>query len=524
MMMPVRSTLVGALLASLSAFAAGEGVELVPQFAESPWVFASEPNEFSGTPDAKSMEVEVDSSAASAFVKDARQSAVRLRIRATRPDTKAVEISLHQRNGQVWGSTSLTISPEWRDITLSADRMTYFRHWGLPALPSGSLPDLTQVNRLRFCFGKWLCGDSLDKAHGFEVQSVRVVPYQPHEVSELGRACGWDVSLDEFPRLAGEEDDTERVMRAVEAVPRGGVLFFPRGTYDIASTIYIDNGSSLKLHKNAILRAVKEMPFVVDFNAKSFGSGQDCNGFITGGVIDGAGLASCLKLGGFAHFTMRDTTFLNGKESGLRVVGPSYELIAHNLYFRTYMSGLAGNTAVDIRAGDSHYVDCVAVDYTIGFAVRGGGSNRLTRCHVWGGPVPPPKKGELPEMLKGSINFLVGGASTILRDCYADTGEIGYKIVGWDTRMLGCSYFNNKVFRLDNITIIKHERGRLLVTDGGFVKTTPNVKVYEGCGEVEWQNMMYSGFGEGDYCPGAKSFKREDARDQKALKLAGEND
>ena len=57
MMMPVRSTLVGALLASLSAFAAGEGVELVPQFAESPWVFASEPKEFSGTPDAKSMEV-----------------------------------------------------------------------------------------------------------------------------------------------------------------------------------------------------------------------------------------------------------------------------------------------------------------------------------------------------------------------------------------------------------------------------------------------------------------------------------
>ena len=35
--------------------------------------------------------------------------------------------------------------------------------------------------------------------------------------------------------------------------------------------------------------------------------------------------------------------------------------------------------------------------------------------------------------------------------------------------------------------------------------------------------MMYSGFGEGDYCPGAKSFKREDARAQKALKLAGED-
>ena len=52
MMMPGRSMFVGALLASLSAFAVGESVELVPQFAESPWVFASEPNEFAGTPDA----------------------------------------------------------------------------------------------------------------------------------------------------------------------------------------------------------------------------------------------------------------------------------------------------------------------------------------------------------------------------------------------------------------------------------------------------------------------------------------
>ena len=56
--------------------------------------------------------------------------------------------------------------------------------------------------------------------------------------------------------------------------------------------------------------------------------------------------------------------------------------------------------------------------------------------------------------------------------------------------------------------------------DGGFVKTTPNYKVYEGCGQVEWRNMMYSGFGPKDDCPGALSFKKASAKDQPALKLA----
>ena len=182
--------------------------------------------------------------------------------------------------------------------------------------------------------------------------------------------------------------------------------------------------------------------------------------------------------------------------------------------------GLAGNAGIVVNGGDSHYTDCIVVDYTIGFNLLKGGSNRLTRCHVWGGPIPPPRPGELPEMLKGSINFKIDCSSAILRDCYADTGEIGYLVNGWDTRLLGCSYFNNKHFKLDRITIIKHTRGRLLVADGGFIKTTPNYTVYDGCGEVEWRNMMYSGFGPNDDCPGALSFQRPSAKDQSALKLA----
>jgi len=46
-------------------------------------------------------------------------------------------------------------------------------------------------------------------------------------------------------------------------------------------------------------------------------------------------------------------------------------------------SCLAGNTAAYLCGGDSHYTDCIVVDYTVGFR-NAGGSNRFTRCHVWG--------------------------------------------------------------------------------------------------------------------------------------------
>lgn len=336
-------------------------------------------------------------------------------------------------------------------------------------------------------------------------------------------------SLSDFPRMEGETDDSPRIQRAINATS-SGVLFIPGGRFEIAKTLMVTNRCSLEFHKTAVLRAVKPMDYVMrvdNTKAAKLPPGDfrndDYNLFVIGGKIDGDGLASCLYIVGFTHFTMRDMTFLNGKETGLRVHG-GYELIANNLYFKCTKSGLAGNCALHTTGGDSHYTDCVVVDYTIGFRLGSGGSNRLTRCHVWGGPLPPAKAGEPREMLKDSVNFWVDGASsTIFRDCYADTGKIGYLIKGWDTRMLGCSYFNNKSFGLDGIIIVKHEFGRLLVTDGGFVKSTPDVKVYDGIGTAAWSNMMYSGFNAEDYCPGAIVFGGKKSVSQEALKLAGEN-
>lgn len=321
-----------------------------------------------------------------------------------------------------------------------------------------------------------------------------------------------DHSIDEFPRLADESDDAPRLQRAVEATP-GGVLRIPAGTYALSATLSITNSCSLEMNKSAVLRAVKEMPFVVRVNdrlkwglSRNDDRRQNLGTFVTGGRIDGAGLASCMAIDAFHHYTLRDTVFQNGRKYGLAVgseTNGGNELVAENLYFNCFMSGLAGNTAVYAGVSDCHYTDCIVVDWTVGFHLAKGGAQRLTRCHVWGGALPPPHPGEMREMLKDSVCFKVEGSGSILRDCYADTGETGFEIGAWDTRLFGCSYFSNKKYGLDNITIIRHKFGRLFVSGALFVKSAPNVKVYDGCGKVAWRDIIYSGFGPDDYCPGA---------------------
>lgn len=322
---------------------------------------------------------------------------------------------------------------------------------------------------------------------------------------EVAAATG----LDAYPRKDGEADDTARIQRAVDANP-SGVLTIPAGEYRISSTINVFNLCSIDMDKSAILRAVKETPYVLHvapYHAfgklpKESDRRQDYNLFVRGGKIDGNGLASCLSIEGYCHYTLRDTTFMNGKKCGLMVdeKAGGYELVADNLYFQCTLPGLAGNAAVYTRGGDSHYTDCIAVNYTVGFHLTNPktGANRLTRCHVWGNRA---------EMLKDSIAFWIDDSNgNILRDCYADTAQTGFVVNGSYNRLLGCTYENNRRYGLDNVTILRHPRGRLLVADCNFGKPSEHSKVYEGCGTVVWRNIAYLGFSPDDDRPGALDF------------------
>lgn len=322
-------------------------------------------------------------------------------------------------------------------------------------------------------------------------------------------ADGWDASLADFPRQAGEGDDSARIQRLIDA-NASGTVYLPKGEYLVSMPLIVTNACSIEMNKGAVLKAIAKMPFVLTVeNFPAYAAIRarkepirDYGLFVRGGCIDGNGLASCMSLVRFRHYTMNDMVFLNGREFGLRVSeksDSSYELIANNLYFKCTMSGLSGNVALCTTGGDSHYTDCVVVDYTVGFKTKGG-SNRFTRCHVWGGPIPPMAKGEIPEMLKNSVCFWIAGSGDSLRDCYADTGKTGFRIEG-DVQMFGCWYFNNTGFGLDDITIIDHRRGRLLVSGGKFSKDSRHVKVYSAASplaEVAWRDMTYQGFDENE--------------------------
>lgn len=301
----------------------------------------------------------------------------------------------------------------------------------------------------------------------------------------------YDVCLEDYKRLEDENDDSGRIQRAIDDC-RHGVLYIPKGNYYISKMLKISNFCSVRMHKSAVLTACDKMDYVLFYdggdgfiNLISCGDdgeeNEDYNVFIKGGVINGNGMASCLSINNYHHFTLKDITLLNGKNYGLKVGnrGHGYELIAANVYCKCTISGLAGNTGIATAESDSHYTDCIVIDYTTGFAVESGGSNRFTRCHVWGGIIPPVKEGEDCEMLKDSVAFSIRGDDTLLRDCYADTAKIGFKIMS-DVTMSGCAYFNNYRFKLNDVTAVEHISGRLTVMQCRFSKTCPDFTVYNG--------------------------------------------
>ena len=306
----------------------------------------------------------------------------------------------------------------------------------------------------------------------------------------------WDASVGDFPRLAGETGDSGRIQRAIAAAGDGGVVWFPRGEYAIDAMLQVTNFTSLLLHKTAHLKAVKEIPFLLRYEARRprdrAREAGEMGLYIRGGDFDGAGLANGVLVMGRHHFTLSDSTFRNGHKVGLQFGTDKdrsgCEMTVNNIYCLCTIPGLAGNIGMLTYVGDSHFTDVIVVDYTIGIRdVRW--SNRYTRCHVWGGPVRKVGTNE-PEYLPNSIAFDLRGTDSVLDDCYADTAMIGYNVC-YDARIFNCAYFNNYNFKMDNPTVFAHEGGSLIVTGGRFSKNSPNATLYrrgKKAGRLIWHD------------------------------------
>ena len=76
---------------------------------------------------------------------------------------------------------------------------------------------------------------------------------------------------------------------------------------------------------------------------------------------------------------------------------------------------------------------------------------------------------------------------------YADTGMTGYLITR-NARLIGCSYFNNYTYLMDDVTVLDHRSGSLLVSNGLFRKTSPHATLYKGSREnVIWRDNILDG-------------------------------
>ena len=347
----------------------------------------------------------------------------------------------------------------------------------------------------------------------------------------------YDNILTDFLKLESDKSDSERIQRAIDAT-ENGILCIPKGDYSIKTPIIITNRCSLKMHPAARLIAEEEMDFVLIYNAKGDyhnltlfnddGTVYDNLGlFIEGGDIEGNGKANCFAITNAHHFTLSNISLHNGKEYGLYVGGKFgghiYELVCNNVYCKCTMKGLAGNVGIWSDKHDAHFNDCFVIDYTIGMRMLGS-ANRISRCHLWGGTVPPENysleewskaygdrkrkllsgvyeneaekeeyNNTVPEMLKNSIAFDIKGFCNILDGCYADTAEIGFNIHS-DTRIIGCDFFNNKLMGLKKATVIKHHGGRLDVMLCSFRGTSGTEILYEGIEKgVVWTSNKSSG-------------------------------
>ncbi|MGI6279761.1 MAG: hypothetical protein ACOYJS_04290 [Acutalibacteraceae bacterium] len=291
------------------------------------------------------------------------------------------------------------------------------------------------------------------------------------------------LNLCDYPRLAGEKDDAPRINRAVNDAPSGR-LFIPGGHYYLASPVVVTNRCSIVMEENTLLEAIEEMDFVVVWDNVAAMKAGDPNYrneifrcAVRGGVIDGAGKASCLYLAGYKHFTLSDICFMNGKKYGLSV-GDGYELIATNIYMKCLIKGLKGNIGLYTKHGDSHYTDVVITDYDIGLQDDMGGSNRYTRVHIWTTRLCDIENSVCFRLRCGEENDY---GEVLLENCYADTGKIGFDIQT-TTRLIGCSYYNNyKMFGLDDVLCVKNSTDKpVIISNCMFRKTSPKARFYEG--------------------------------------------
>lgn len=257
---------------------------------------------------------------------------------------------------------------------------------------------------------------------------------------------------------------------------KNSTITVPSGLYEMDGGIYLEGTTSLVCAPDAEIRAINPMQRLINHVGYLYRDTHvyykdhnvldiNHNVGVYGGVFNGGNMASTVvDLSGFHKFTFQNSTVIGGTK-GVYIVN-GYELMMSNVIAKNYNTERTSTSVgLHIAAADCHFTDLVLLDYEIGVEV-GGGSNRLTNVHVWGG---------FHCVEEQTINFKITGHTHTFTTCYADTGRIGYQNTGRFNRFVSCDAFNNyDVFKYNNVTYFDNSGIGTKVLGSCFTKTAPN--------------------------------------------------
>lgn len=203
----------------------------------------------------------------------------------------------------------------------------------------------------------------------------------------------------------GSTNDTTAIQAAIDAVSAGGggVVFVPRGTYSLASTLYIKEGVTLmgEGRKSTIFKAANfsNQATIIQFFTGNGTTANAHNAALMNCRIDGnranqsagegvgiqmitnplwvASSGDGASTGWDMHNHVVDVSVWSTRGDGYQANGRA----EHNLT-RVFIRD-AGRHGFNVTA-DSQFSQCVAgVNQNIGFFVNGQGSVRMAACKAW---------------------------------------------------------------------------------------------------------------------------------------------
>ena len=93
--------------------------------------------------------------------------------RAVGSVVEQVEVALMLEDGQVWG-VDVALPKHWSDVRIPFSQLRDFSNWTVPKFRDGFKLDIRQLDRIGLCMGKWLDPSAANRAHAFEISSIRV--------------------------------------------------------------------------------------------------------------------------------------------------------------------------------------------------------------------------------------------------------------------------------------------------------------------------------------------------------------